>query len=161
MIFSTITHTESMSVFAGLPALGRALDWIRTQAASAELGITELEGRDLFMNVCEYKTQSREACAWESHRHTADVQYCIEGAECIDWSAPMPSVEPERYEAERDFEFWPKAIEPSTSVALLPGSFVVFLPGELHRPMIDCGASGRIRKAVAKIDIRLLETYAA
>jgi YhcH/YjgK/YiaL family protein len=159
MIVSTINHPESMSVFAGLPALGRALEWIRIHAASATDGITELEGRSLFMNVCAYNTRLREDCAWESHRHTADVQYCVAGAESIDWSPPLSSVVSERYEVERDFEFWPNTIEPSSCVTLEPGGFVVFLPGELHRPMITHGAHSRIRKVVAKIDIRLLESH--
>ena len=156
MILADLNRLETLNFLRTVPALRQVLDWLQRRPANPADGITELQGQDLYINVQGYATKPREQCNWESHRHTADLQFCISGGESIDWtpvSSKLPSVS---YDAARDFECWPPQIEIGNTLQLTPGSFVIFLPGELHRPVIADGLNKSIRKAVAKIHANLL-----
>lgn len=156
MILCDDKQSGSVAFLSTVPALCQALEWIKKMPADQPDGIVELQGTKLYVNVQGYATKARGDCAWESHRHTADLQFCLSGGESIDWTpapSPFPSLS---YKAENDFEFWPPPIETRVTVPLTAGSFVIFLPGELHRPVISDGQNLRIRKAVAKIHASLL-----
>lgn len=156
MIVADINNKETLNFLSTVPAFRKVLGWIQQLSAAPDNGITELQGQDLFINIHDYETMQRELCNWESHRHTADLQFCISGSEFIDWTPVLPNLLSLNYDATRDFEFWPEQIEVVNTIHLTPGSFVIFLPGELHRPMISDGANSKINKAVAKIQSLLL-----
>jgi len=138
--------------------LREAFAWIRALPADAPEGITELRGRDMYVNVHGYATLPAAECRWESHRHTIDVQYCIRGGEMIDW-LPAGSLAPRNdYVEAKDTEFWhPSAARP-TQLVMTPGTFALFLPGELHRPKGYDGTNAAVRKLVVKIHAPLLLT---
>lgn len=156
MIFADLNRLETLSFLRTVPALRQILDWLQRLSANPADGITELQGQDLYINIHGYDTKQREHCHWESHRHTTDLQFCISGGEYIDYTHAAPNLPSVNYDAIRDFEFWPPQFEIGNTVRLTPGTFVVFFPGELHRPMISDGTTIQIRKAVAKIQSTLL-----
>lgn len=157
MIHSSFQDDATIGLLSVIPALHQAFERLRRLPADAADGITQLQGTDLYVNVHGYDTKDRERCTWESHRRTADVQCCLAGGECIDWLQPPHATGGSVYDADRDFETW--AAPPGTwqTVWLRPGEFVIFLPGQLHRPMIRDGSHATIRKVVAKVAARLLE----
>jgi YhcH/YjgK/YiaL family protein len=158
MIIGAISQTNLTDFLEQSPVLRRAFDWIRALPAEPADGITELDGRDLYANVHGYTTHARAACQWESHRHTADLQYVFDGGELIDWTPGAPTEPAVAYDVARDFVTWPATIALTQTVALTPGTFVIFLPGELHRPAIVNGRDAAVRKLVVKIHARLLRS---
>lgn len=160
MIHSSIANEGMTRLLEANPALRAALDWLRHVTADAADGITQLQGADLYVNVHGYRTKPRGQCTWESHRHTADVQFCIAGGECIDWLERPGLAGGSSYDPERDFETWTAPAETWQTAFLRPGEYVIFLPGELHRPMISDGSHESIRKVVAKVQADLLNAAA-
>lgn len=155
MIHGSITQENLVALLGRHAVLARAFAWIRALPENPTEGITELDGRRLYVNVHGYRTREHTACTWESHRHTADLQYCLAGSELIDCT-PGAHLVATAYDTERDFETWPDSIRGETTLRLAPGRFALFLPGEQHRPMIADGAPAEIRKLVVKIDAALL-----
>lgn len=150
--------SPAAQVFASrFPALRDAFSWIRAMPAGQPDGIVELRGTSMYVNVHGYATAPASACRWESHRHTIDVQYCIDGGECIDWMPPGSLAPMNDYDATRDVEHWlPADPVVATRLCMSPRTAVVFLPGELHRPKVADGAHGAVRKLVVKIHADLL-----
>jgi YhcH/YjgK/YiaL family protein len=136
--------------------LTRIFRELRALPPLPEEGITEWEGKDLLMNVHAYETKPAEDCLWESHRHTADVQMGLGGGECIEWCLQPPSSAVGHYDGAKDFQIWSPDVAPTGKLKLAPRDFVIFLPGEVHRPMIHDGENPRVRKLVVKINERFL-----
>jgi YhcH/YjgK/YiaL family protein len=155
MITGSLQQTEVRRFLSQVPAFARAFQWIARCPADHPDGIVQLEGADLYVNVHGYDTRRREDCCWESHRRTADIQLCLTGGELIDWS-PVAPAGAGSYQTDRDFEAWPGDIAPAETIALGSGRFAIFLPGELHRPVIANGRDRSIRKLVVKIAAHLL-----
>jgi len=156
MIHGSLQQFQVLGHLAQTPAFQRALAWLRKLPPDPTDGTTEFDSRDLLVNVMRYDTKPRDACNWESHRQTADLQYIFAGGELIDWTPEIPTAPSISYEAGKDFEFWPATIATACTLHLKPGTFVVFLPGEIHRPAIQDGVVPHVRKAVFKINARLL-----
>lgn len=156
MILGSINQPALVELLGQNSVLKRSLAALRELTPDAPHGTTELEGADLYINVHGYETGPREAGRWESHRHTTDVQFCLAGGELIDWTSARPAAESASYNETKDVEHWPAAVAADETVALRPGHFAIFLPGELHRPKIADGANRQIQKAVVKIDSRLV-----
>src|SRR4051794_11447342 len=131
MFTGTLQQAEVCRFLAQVPALAVAFDWIRRCAAAQPEGIVELAGHDLYVNVHGYQTKRRDDCQWESHRHTADIQMCVEGGELIDWSSVTPGSGTGTYDSARDFEVWHGDIAVAETIRLTPGRFAIFLPGEV------------------------------
>ena len=52
--------------------------------------------------------------------------------------------------ADKDIAFLPEGVDEKT-VILNEGDFVVFYPGEVHKPLCAVGAPAQVRKAVVKM----------
>lgn len=156
MITGTLQQFELCRFLAQAPAFACAFDWIRQCSSAQPDGTVELAGRDLYVNVHGYETRRRDDCRWESHRQTADIQMCLRGGELIDWSPEKPARSNGTYDFRRDFELWDGDISPAETVRLTPGRFAIFLPGELHRPVITNERDLSIRKLVVKVAAHLL-----
>jgi YhcH/YjgK/YiaL family protein len=156
MIHGTMQQKQVLGHLAQTPAFQRAFNWIRAMPANPADGTTELDGPGFLVNVMRYETKPRNACNWESHRHTADLQFIFAGSELIDWTPEIPAGTSLRHDPEKDFEFWPASLKTSCTLEMTPGSFVIFLPGEVHRPAILAPAAPNVRKAVFKINARFL-----
>lgn len=157
MIAGTIQQGQVVEFLSQTAVLRRCFEWIQTAGNCFPDGITELEGANLFVNVHGYATKLRRDCRWESHRHTADLQFCISGGELIDWSSQaLPIGNGETYDAEKDFEFWRKEPPVWNTLGMGPGCFAILLPGELHRPAIRDARHADVRKLVFKIREPLL-----
>lgn len=137
--------------------LRTSFEWLEAMPADQPDGITELDGRDFYVNVHRYATKPVENCRWESHRITVDLQCCITGGELIEW-APASRLELLRdYDESKEVEHWRGDDLPCTSLRMVPGSFVLFAPNELHRPQLADGANVEVRKLVFKIRAGLLD----
>mgnify|MGYP001768453260 CR=1 FL=1 len=114
----------------------------------------EIEGRELFVRPGAYKTRRPDEGRFEVHRVYADLQYVVSGAEVMQ-SAPADALTmATEYDPQGDISFF-TAQEDITSVVVRAGEFVVYFPGEAHRPMCQRGLGPEeVRKLVFKIKIK-------
>ncbi len=138
------------------PLFERSLAWISERASEAREGIHELGELGWFVNVHGYTTQARELCTWENHPATIDLQYLIEGVEGIDLTDRATLGQPTLYKVDSDTEKFAPHEGPVTSLVLVLGDLVIFVPGEAHRPKIAVGAPCLLRKLVVKLPVALL-----
>ena len=109
-----------------------------------------------YVNAHGYTTQDRADCNWENHPATIDIQYLIEGEEAIDVLPVRTLGEPASLNSETDTEKFKDPEEPCTTVVLQAGDFVIFLPGEAHRPKISVRTPTALKKLVVKIPLQIV-----
>lgn len=151
MIFSNINHPHLWESFLTLPVYRDSMQWILNNASDAAEGIYELGESGWFVNVHSYTTQAEQECTWENHTKTIDIQYLIEGREAIDVLPVEVHGEPVSFKEESDTQKFAPVSIPATRTVMQDGDFVVFLPGEAHRPKIAVGQPASLRKLVVKI----------
>ena len=140
--------------------LGEYAVWInkalRERLPSGRLEL-ESDGR-VFANFDTNMTEPQDARMAEYHRRYLDVHVILEGQERIGFrpealksgtetgsdSAGIP------YSEEKDIGFADPAL--SLSYAdFRPGDFVIFYPGELHKPLCCIGEPGEVKKLILKV----------
>ena len=110
------------------------------------LGRTEVDGENVFINVMEADLKPGEGANPEYHRRYADLQIDITGGE--GWGyATAPGEEVGTFTGDIGFQNSPDAVTGS----LGEGRFVLFFPGELHKPGVARPGCSKVRKAVIKI----------
>jgi biofilm protein TabA len=157
MIFAKLKNPFTYKPLIGHPVWEQALGFIRELNEQSPLGITELRGDKLFVNVHTYLTKSDEDCRFEGHRNMIDLQYIIKGGEIIDWHLKENLVADGAYDEEKDFQFYkcPSKLS-GTRISLQAGHFGIFFPEDGHRPQINDGKNDSVLKAVVKIHRELL-----
>ncbi len=123
------------------------------------LGITEIEGRNLYASVSEYETKSADSALFETHQEYIDVQIILSGAEIIRY-CPRPDVLEDRateYDTEKDVEFFRQTSDRAVDLVMKPGSFAVFFPEDAHLPQLSYGKEAcQVKKVVFKLSISSL-----
>ena len=145
MICDTLEH---LARYNGLhPNLDTAIDYLLTHDLSAlPNGRTEVDGDEVFINVMDADLRDADGAAFEYHRRYADLQIDLTGGEGWGYeTAPGTEVEPYQPDIGK------KDSEDAVFGALGEGRFVLFFPGELHRPGVEMPGCDRVRKAVVKI----------
>lgn len=138
-------------------AVVRALDAVRkVDLENTAAGRYAIEGDQLYYMIQEVETRSFEESRPEAHERYADIQIPLSGTERYGYALPQPGLaaSEDRLEA-NDIAFYPVP-EHESFIDVRPGTFVVFLPRELHRPCLAIGAKGKLRKLVIKIHRSLL-----
>ncbi|WP_255987281.1 YhcH/YjgK/YiaL family protein [Chitinolyticbacter albus] len=153
-------YTEALAQPGQYPAVvNRALAHLAgLDLASLPAGRHALEGEAMFLLIQEPLTGAIESKRPEAHVQHADIQLLLAGEERYGVAladAALPVLEDRR--DRHDIAFF-AAPEREVQVVLRPGEFLVFWPGELHRPCCAVGAAMPIRKAVVKIHRSLFET---
>jgi YhcH/YjgK/YiaL family protein len=156
MLFASLSNRTQWQPFIHSPVLLRSLQWISESAGTEAEGIHELGEPGWYVNVHGYTTQARELCSWENHPETIDIQYMIEGIEAIDLTAVEALGEPTVFKPESDTQKFAAAAGPAMQLILRAGDFVIFLPGEAHRPKVAVHEPAGLRKLVVKIPVRML-----
>ena len=129
------------------PNLDKAIDWLNSHTLAAlENGKTLIDGDKVFVNVMDADLRDADGAAFEYHRRYADLQIDLTGGEGWGYeTAPGTEVEPYQPDIGK------KDSEDAVFGALGEGRFVLFFPGELHRPGVEMPGCDRVRKAVVKI----------
>lgn len=111
-------------------------------------GFHEINGQDFYLNLCEYTTMTVEERFWEAHRKYLDIHFMIKGVEQIDFCF-INTMEQGEYVPDQDF--LPMEGEPSGSLLLKEGDFLVCWPEDGHRTAIAPENPEKIRKAIFKV----------
>ena len=169
MLYSKLNTPSTYTPLLGHPIWEEALAALSNLDENSPLGITELRGKDMFVNVHTYATKAEADCRFEGHRDMIDVQYIIKGGELVDWVLKEELEEDGEYLVEKDFQYYaaPKGSGQElggrgqelnqTRIHLLSGYFGVFFPEDGHRPKLDDGIHKGVLKAVVKIHRALLD----
>jgi biofilm protein TabA len=130
MIFDRI---EDLSRHA-LPQTAAVLAFLKANdPVDLPVGEIEIRGRELFVRPSEYETKKPDEGKFEAHRVYADLQYVVKGMEIMQ-TAPADALEQlTEYDPKGDYQFF-KATSRISSQLVRTGEFMVFLPGEAHRP---------------------------
>lgn len=141
-----------------LPAtLVRAVEALmKLDPSRIDAGRYEVEGGKLFVLIQDVDSRTFEESRPEAHATFADVQIPLSASERYGFSLPQPGLAlvEDRLEA-NDVAFYDNPYR-EFFMDIDPGTYVVFLPNELHRPCLTITEKTRIRKAVIKIHRDLL-----
>ena len=117
------------------PNLDTAIDWLNSHTLDAlENGKTLIDGDKVFVNVMDADLRKADGAAFEYHRRYADLQIDLTGSEHWGWASEGLRSGPEH-----------------AGGTLGGGRFVIFFPGELHKPSCKTPGCGHVRKAVVKV----------
>ncbi|UDJ81915.1 YhcH/YjgK/YiaL family protein [Kosakonia oryzae] len=147
MIVGNIHHLQSW-----LPQeLRQAIEHVKQHVTDATaIGKHDIDGNRLFYLISEDTTQPLAERRAEYHARYLDIQIVLKGLEGMTFST-LPAGAPETdWLADKDIAFLPEGGEEKT-VVLSEGDFVVFWPGEVHKPLCAVNAPAKVRKAVVKL----------
>ncbi len=107
---------------------------------------------DLFLLVQKYDSKEPAQMRHEAHKKYVDIQYVVEGKECLE-IAPVTIMEvDEAYSEERDVVFF-KDTDRAAKVVLTDGSYAILYPEDSHKPGMRVGESVPVKKIVGKVRI--------
>ena len=142
---------ENLNRYRGLHKnLETAIDYLTAYYVAHDLsdlplGRTEVDGENVFINVMEAELNP-DSARLEYHKKYADLQIDLTGGE--GWGyATAPGEEVGTFTGDIGFQNSPDAVTGS----LGEGRFVLFFPGELHKPGVARPECTKVRKAVVKI----------
>jgi len=153
MLSGNINHLERLSYVDS-----RIHDYVLKSVALAkenqEDGKFEIDGSDVFLILATVTTEPVEDRKSEIHYNYIDIQLLLSGDEVFGISG-YTDAEYLNKEFENDVCFLPE-IENEEFVTLHEGDFMIFYPGEAHRPLCSADDSPQeIRKAIIKIHKRV------
>lgn len=140
-----------------LPAkLPEAIEYVKANiTADTPLGKHDVDGNNVFVLVSNDSTEAFEQRRAEYHAKYLDIQIVLNGVEGMTFSN-LPAGTPDTdWLADKDIAFL-SAGEQEKIFVMQPVDFVVFFPGEVHKPLCAVGEPARVRKAVVKIDASLV-----
>ena len=149
MIIGNIHHLELVPY---LPTkLKQSIEFVKKIITQdTPLGKHDIEGNNVFVLVSNDSTEAFEKRRAEYHERYLDIQIVLKGQEGMTFSN-LPAGEPtDNWLADKDIAFLP-AGEQEQQVILQEGDFVVFYPGEVHKPLCAVGEPAHVRKAVVKM----------
>ena len=127
------------------------LDFVKnTDFSTLPYGVTEIKGKDLFVNFMTYKT-SDDIGVFEAHRDYIDLQLIVKGEERIDYADLSDATTTIEYNPNKDAEFL--SAEKFSSLYLKDGYFAIFFPEDAHRPSLTYKEKTDVIKAVFKIKV--------
>lgn len=156
-----IGHIQALASAGLHPVLAEALTLaltVRPQEKSP--GRVELRGDDIFMNVMAFTTQPAESKKAELHAQYVDIQLLLSGEERILFGLEGSAEQCEAIHVAEDYQLC-SAIESEQAIALQPGMFAVFMPGEPHKPGCVVALPQEIKKVVVKVHVKLIANPAA
>mgnify|MGYP000629577284 FL=1 len=140
---------ENLEKYASLnPLFAQAIDFLKSHDLQAmEIGKTELEGKDLFVNIAQTKPKTKEEAKLETHNEFIDIQIPLSGTEIMGYTTAKDCVPADApYNAEKDITFFEGLAE--TYVTVKPGMFAIFFPQDGHAPGITLDG---VKKVIVKV----------
>lgn len=131
--------------------LAQAINYVKQHVTDATpTGKHDIDGSRLFYLVSDDMTQPFAERRAEYHARYLDIQIVLKGQEGMTFST-LPNGTPDTdWLADKDIAFLP-AGEQEKTVVLSEGDFVVFYPGEVHKPLCAVGEAAPVRKVVVKL----------
>lgn len=131
--------------------LAEAIEYVKQHVNDATpTGRHDIDGSRLFFLLSEDMTEPFAKRRAEYHARYLDIQIVLKGQEGMTYST-LPAGTPDTdWLADKDIAFLPEG-EQEKTVVLSEGDFVVFYPGEVHKPLCAVGNPAQVRKVVVKV----------
>ncbi|SEL12713.1 YhcH/YjgK/YiaL family protein [Kosakonia sacchari] len=154
MIFGHISQPNPCRLPA---AIETALEFLRTtDFRTLQPGVVEIDGRTVFAQILDLTTQPRAQQKPEVHRRYLDIQFLAWGEEEIGIAIDRGNnVIQEELLAQRDIIYY-QGSENESFFEMVPGSYAIFFPQDVHRPACNKHRATAIRKIVVKVAISAL-----
>ena len=154
MIFGHIAQPNPCRLPA---AIERALDFLRsTDFRNLEPGVVEIDGENIFGQVIDLTPRDVAENCPEVHRRYLDIQFLAWGEEKIGIAIDTGNNQiSESLLEQRDIIFY-HASEHESFIEMIPGSYAIFFPQDVHRPACHKTVATPIRKIVVKVAISVL-----
>lgn len=104
-----------------------------------------IDGDNAFVSVTEDPTKDFEKTGWESHRKYIDVQCVIMGEEKIGKYPVAECTITQAYNESKDVAHY---TAPGKFYVIPAGTFIIFFPGEAHRPGISPDGKKQVEKKI-------------
>lgn len=104
MIVDTL---ENLEKYAGLnPLFAQAIEFLKSHDLNAlEVGKTELQGKNLVVNVAQTNPKTKEQAKLETHNEFIDIQIPLSGIETMGYTPASSCTPADAYNAEKDITF--------------------------------------------------------
>lgn len=119
-------------------------------AAANNNGRYDIDGDNVFCVLMTPETEPREDRKTEIHRDYLDIQIILEGEETFGYSIETPQALLDKPEYTNDVLLF-NEVSNESFMSLRAGDFIIFYPGEAHRPQCATKAPMTVRKAVIKV----------
>lgn len=120
------------------------------------LGIHEIEGRKIYLEVIEVGKLTWEERQAETHQKYVDIQFSPNGKEQYGFAPESHQNKlVENLLAERDILFF-DSIANEKYIDSNPGDFFIFFPNDVHRSIYAYGDELKLRKAIIKVAVEFL-----
>lgn len=150
MIFGNIKHEKTYSKIED--DLKVCFEYAKKNALSEfDKGSYQLDGDNIFVNIVEYETCGKEQRFWEAHKKYIDIHLMLEGSEIIDVGFIENLVQKDYQEKE---DFLPLEGDPTGSIKLEEGDFLVCYPEDAHMTAIKVNKKSSIKKAIFKVRLK-------
>jgi biofilm protein TabA len=108
-----------------------------------------IDGDNVCVSVTEDPSKDFDKTNWESHRKYIDVQCIIIGEEKMGkWPVAKATTVTKEYDEKKDVANY---TAPGKFYSIPAGTFIIFFPGEAHRPNITPGGNKVVKKIVIKV----------
>lgn len=155
MIYGNLNNDKDLMVF--LPeALKKGIKFLKeTDLLNCEAKEYEIQGREIYANVIDTKTKSKEDIRPETHKKYIDIQCLCKGNEAIGFTRISDENIVEEELLEKDLIFYSK-VKNESELILSPNDYVILFPEDVHRPAYTKTEPQDIRKVVVKISVDLI-----
>jgi len=131
--------------------LRQAIEYVKQHVTDAtSTGKHDIDGNRLFYLVSEDMTQPFAERRAEYHARYLDIQIVLKGQEGMAFSTQPAGAPDTDWLADKDIAFLAEGVQEKT-VVLNEGDFVVFYPGEVHKPLCAVNTPAPVRKVVVKL----------
>lgn len=154
MIFGHISQPNACRYPA---AIEKALAFLRaTDFSQLAAGVVEIEGRTIYAQILDLTTRPYQEQRPEVHRRYLDIQFLYSGEEKIGIAIDTGNnVVSEALLEQRDIIFYLDS-ENESFIEMIPGSYALFFPQDVHRPACNKNTATAIRKIVVKVALSAL-----
>lgn len=108
-------------------------------------GKYSIDGDNVFASVTEDPTRDFDKTGWESHRKYIDIQCVITGEEKMGRRAVAGATVTRPYDESKDMASYDA---PGKYYTIPAGTFIIFFPGDAHRPGISPDGSKKVEKKI-------------
>ncbi|SJL83362.1 YhcH/YjgK/YiaL family protein [Vibrio palustris] len=146
--FTQVLHPKIREIFSTVQAC--------LETSTAE-GRYEVEGDNAFFMVVSDHTHPGDERIPECHRQYLDIQWLLEGDESYGVGIEtFQNIDDDQFD-EKDIAF-SRQVKDERYVTLSRGDFIVFYPGQPHRPLVaPHDMPGPIKKVIVKINKDILQ----
>lgn len=154
MIFGHIAQPNPCRLPA---AIEKALDFLRaTDFNALEPGVVEIDGKNIYTQIIDLTTREAVVNRPEVHRRYIDIQFLAWGEEKIGIAIDTGNNKvSESLLEQRDIIFYHES-EHESFIEMIPGSYAIFFPQDVHRPGCILQTASEIRKIVVKVALTAL-----